>query len=263
VRIVSWNINSINTRIEHLRELISKENPDIILLQEIKCEEAGFPYFSLSDFGYEIAISGQKSYNGVAIFSKYKIISVEKHFPNNPLIDHARFIEIKCNTILGLTKVVSLYAPNGGEVGSHKFEQKLSFYKEFGKYLDKLKINAENIIIGGDFNIAPFDIDVSDPISFKNSTGFTLIEKKIMRTILNKGFYDLYRIRFPNAKEFSWWDYREGAFEQNKGMRIDFIISNSIGADHLANSTLLKEYRAKIKPSDHIPLMVEFKDAII
>jgi exodeoxyribonuclease-3 len=257
VKIINWNVNSINSRIDHLVDLLKKEDPDIVLLQEIKCEESGFPYLMLSDFSYEIAISGQKSYNGVAIFSKYKIQSVKKHFPNNPLVDHARFIEIECETDFGMTKIVSLYAPNGGEVGSEKFVQKFAFYKEFNQYLNQFHNQKENIIIGGDFNIAPFDIDVYNAKNLQNSTGFTLDEKQILRKIFNEGFCDLYRLKNPFSKEFSWWDYREGGFEQNKGMRIDFIISNIEIAYHLKEAKLLKEYRSRIKPSDHIPLMIE------
>jgi exodeoxyribonuclease-3 len=259
MKIVSWNVNSINARIDHLRELVVKENPDIILLQEIKSSTENFPYSEFADFNYEILISGQKSYNGVAIFSKYKILSSNQHFPNNPLIDHARFIEIECDTIFGTTKIISLYAPNGGDVDSEKFKQKFAFYKEFNEYLKKIHTNGENIIIGGDFNIAPFDIDVYDTKILRNSTGFTCNEKKIIRNIFSNGLNDLYRLKHPNSQEFSWWDYREGGFEQNKGMRIDFIIANNHIANYIKDSRLLKNYRAKVRPSDHIPMIVEFE----
>ena len=257
MKIVSWNVNSINVRIDHLKELINNEKPDLILLQEIKCEESGFPF--LSGLGYEIAILGQKSYNGVAILSRYKICSIEQSFANNPISDQARFIEITCETIFGLTKIVSLYAPNGGEVNSHKFKQKIAFYSAFKEYLDLSKLKSENIIIGGDFNIAPFDIDVYNPENIKNSTCFTIEERKILRSVFNSGWVDLHRAKYPDSREYSWWDYREGSYEQNKGMRIDFIISNIGIADYLKNTKLIKEYRSKPKPSDHIPVLVEFK----
>lgn len=256
MKIASWNINSIKMRIEHLRDFINTSDPDVILLQELKCETDKFPYDELSDLPYNFYIHGQKSYNGVAILSKIKADEIVYDFPSNPCSDQSRFIEISLQSNIGFCRIMSIYAPNGGEVNSDKFEMKLKFYDALIDYAGSRKSVDENLIMGGDFNIAPFDIDVYSPKLLKDSTCFTLIEKNKMRTLLNSGFDDIYRILHPEKQEFSWWDYRAGAFEQNKGMRIDAILSSHNATGHFQNSYVEYSMRSKLKPSDHVPVIV-------
>jgi exodeoxyribonuclease-3 len=256
MKIATWNINSINMRLDHLRDFVNITKPDIVLLQELKCETDKFPYDQLSDLPYNFYIHGQKSYNGVAILSKFKADDVIYDFPSNPCSEQSRFIEVSLQTAVGFFNIISLYAPNGGEVNSDKFEMKLKFYDALTNYLDARKSFDENLIIGGDFNIAPFDIDVYSPKLLKDSTCFTPLEKTKMRTLLNSGFDDIYRILHPTKQEFSWWDYRAGAFEQNKGMRIDTILSSHKATGHFQNSYIEYSMRSKLKPSDHVPVIV-------
>ena len=254
-KIVTWNINSINMRINHLIDFIKQHDPDIICLQELKCETSKFPYELLSHLPYNLYVAGQKSYNGVAILSKIPADEVKIDFPNNPAPDQTRFIEICFNSFMGFTRIISLYAPNGGEVGSDKFQMKLEFYDQFINYINNLSSYDEKLFIGADYNIAPFDIDVYDPINLQDTTCFTAVEKAKMRTILNADFVDNFRIKHPEKKEFSWWDYRAGAFEQNKGMRIDSIVSSVNVLPFFRDCFIDYKTREQDKPSDHAPVI--------
>ena len=259
LKIVTWNVNSIKMRLQHLLEFIESNEPDIICLQELKCETDKFPAEELSHLPYNFYINGQKSYNGVAILSKIPADEVKTNFDKNPLSDQARFIECSFATSIGYIRVISLYAPNGGEVGSDKFVKKLEFYDAFTNYINSKKCLEEQLFIGSDFNIAPYDIDVYNPTKLQSSTCFTYEEREKLRTILNSGFVDNFRILHPTKKESSWWDYRAGAFEQNMGMRIDSIISTSNAVANLVSCKIDYHSRTKDKPSDHAPVIAEYK----
>ncbi|MDP5109912.1 MAG: exodeoxyribonuclease III [Rickettsiaceae bacterium] len=254
-KIVTWNINSIKIRLNHLREFITEHNPDIICLQELKCETDKFPSEELSDLPYNLYIHGQKSYNGVAILSKIPADEVITKFPDNPIPEQARFIECSFDTPIGFLRVISLYAPNGGEVGSEKFAIKLDFYDAFINYIKSKKSFEEKLFIGADYNIAPFDTDVYSPDNLRDTTCFTLTEQRKLRTILNDGFVDNFRAKHPHKRDFSWWDYRAGAFEQNNGMRIDTIISTSNALQNLEDCIIDYKTREKRQPSDHAPVI--------
>lgn len=258
-KIVTWNVNSVKMRLAHLLELIKKHDPDIICLQELKCETEKFPYNEFAHLPYNLYIHGQKSYNGVAIFSKIPADEISTDFDNNPLQSEARFIEITARTPIGYARIISLYAPNGGEVNSEKYQNKLKFYDKFTDYLIKRQSIDEQLFIGSDYNIAPFNIDVHDPNNLRNSTCFTLPEQEKLRTILNNDFVDNYRALHPQTQEYSWWDYRAGAFEQNKGMRIDSIISSSNAIQHLNECIIDYNMRTRSKPSDHAPVIASYE----
>lgn len=257
MKIATWNINSIRARLQHLRDFLIEIKPDIVLLQEIKCETEKFPLAELSDLSYNCYIYGQKSYNGVAILSKFLAQGIIKDFASGG-IGQARVLEISVQTPLGLCNVISLYAPNGSFIGSDKFTMKLKFYDDLANYLQSKKSLEAKIIIGGDFNIAPFDVDVYSPEILQNTTCFTNEEKRKLRKILNSGFEDLYRLSNPYMQEFSWWDYRGGSFEQNKGMRIDMILASSNMAHYLDHCEMNDIWRSKTLPSDHIPVVAKF-----
>ncbi|WP_375326630.1 exodeoxyribonuclease III [Candidatus Tisiphia endosymbiont of Nemotelus uliginosus] len=262
MKVVTWNINSVRIRLQHLRDLLLEIDPDIVLLQEIKCETEHFPFDELSDLPYNFYVYGQKAYNGVAILSKLPANEVIKDLPPYTNIGQARTLQISLQTPIGLCTFMSLYAPNGSFVGSDKFTAKLKFYDDLIHYLERQKSFESKLIIGGDFNIAPFDIDVYSATNLQDSTCFTIPEKRQLRKILNSGFEDLYRLSHPDKQEFSWWDYRAGSFERNLGMRIDMILASSNAADYLDSCEMHNSWRSKIKPSDHIPViakMIEFR----
>ncbi len=260
MKIVTWNINAIRTRLQTLQDFISENDPDVILLQELKCETEKFPYEEFSHLPYNLYVHGQKAYNGVAVLSKFPADEINYNFTNNPCPEQSRFLEVTMQTPVGFCRIISLYAPNGGEVGSDKFIMKLGFFDALTSYLANYLGSAqafeERLIIGGDFNIAPFDIDVYAPGQLSETTCFTPIEKQKMRTLLNLGLEDLYRLAHPNKQEFSWWDYRAGAFEHNKGMRIDTFLGSSKAANIMQHCYIDPKWRAKLKASDHAPVVV-------
>lgn len=256
MKVVTWNINSIKSRIQNFLDFVKEADPDIILLQELKCETEKFPHEELAHLPYNFYVHGQKSYNGVAILSKFKADEVTYNFDGNPASEQSRFIEAQIQTPCGYYSIISLYAPNGGEVGSDKFELKLKFYDALNIYLEAKNQFNEKILIGGDFNIAPFDIDVHSPAALANSTCFTLVEKQKFRTLLNSGYSDTFRLIHPELQEFSWWDYRAGGFEHNRGMRIDMILISPSATSDFKHCYMDYKARACPKPSDHIPVMV-------
>lgn len=256
MKVVSWNVNSIKSRIEHVLSWIAENDPDIMMFQELKCEKDAFPLEAFGHLPYNFAISGQKTYNGVAILSKYPIDNIETAFPDNPCPEQARFVEISFKAEIGYCKAISVYVPNGGEIHSDKFVMKLAFLKAFKRYLASINNVDEYIMVGGDYNVAPFDIDVYEPHHLQYSTCFTVEERRLMRAILNDKWVDLYRLMHPNDEEFSWWDYRGRGFEHNKGMRIDMILGNPKFADIAKEFVMDKVMRGMEKASDHIPIMV-------
>lgn len=255
LKIATWNVNSIRMRLQHLRGFLIEHTPDIVLLQELKCITEQFPYNDLSDLPYNFYVHGQKAFNGVAILSKFRADEVHLDFLNNPSPEQSRFIEITTQTPIGYSRIISLYVPNGGNVGSDPFVLKLKFFDALTDYLKSQKSFDEKLIIGGDFNVAPFDIDVYSPSDLNNATCFTGNEKQKLRSIFNLGFDDLFRVLNPTTQEFSWWDYRAGAFEHNKGMRLDFILTSSNATSLFKSCTIDYDMRSKNKPSDHAPVI--------
>ncbi|MDF2964995.1 MAG: xthA2 [Rickettsiaceae bacterium] len=259
ITVAVWNVNSIKARLSNFIEWAERTQPDFILLQELKCEEHKFPFAELESLNYNYAISGQKSYNGVAILSKYPLEEINKNFAGDPDPSHARFIEASAQTEAGYIRLISVYVPNGGEVGSDKFEYKLKFFDEFEKYIVSKQSIDELLIVGGDYNVAPEEIDVYDPKHLQNSTCFTLTERQKMRSLLNAGFEDAYRLLHPSKAEYTWWDYRGNSFTHNKGMRIDHILLSPKAADALEKCYIDNETRGKLTASDHAPIIAEFR----
>ena len=255
LKVCCWNINSIKVRLNQLFSLVHEENPDIILLQEIKTLEAAFPYESISDLGYNIAINGQKAFNGVAILSKLPLEDIKINFSNNPDPSQARFIEAVISFDNKAARFISIYVPNGQEVGTEKFYYKLEFLESFKRYLEDLLSLEEILIIGGDFNVANEDIDVYDPVGLKDSIGFNIEEQIRFRKILNLGFSDSFRVLNPDISNYSWWDYRKGGWQNNLGMRIDYILTSPKSSDYLIESYMNTSFRSLPQPSDHVPVI--------
>lgn len=240
MRIITWNINSIRQRINHLLLLIKNCNPDIICLQETKCTESSFPHHLFECTPYNVIIRGQKSHNGVAIFSKIKPENIEYSFSEDSA---ARFLEIDVLSLGKMFKIISLYVPNGG---NDRMDYKLGFLQSFHSYI--LEKRSENIIIGGDFNIAPYEIDSY----YSDCIGCTIEEREEIYKFYNMGFYDPYR-RFYNSNNYTWWDYRGGSFFKNQGMRIDYFLTNIETKD----CRIYKDFRKLEKPSDHVPVILD------
>lgn len=248
--IVSWNVNSIRVRLPQLTEYLQSRQPDILLLQELKVQNDLFPYDEIQNLGYNIAIHGQKTYNGVAILSKLPISDVQTTLPGDDEDLNARYIEALC----GHYHVASVYVPNGQEVGSEKYQYKLKFYERLYAHLQSLLRNNDLTIIGGDYNVAPYDIDVHDPDAWKNQILCSIPERNAFRKLLHLGYYDSFRVTHPNEQSFSWWDYRAGAWPKNEGLRIDHLLTSPKATDALLDTGIDKKIRAETKASDHAPV---------
>ena len=256
MKIISWNVNSVRARILNVLDYIKAEKPDILLLQEIKTENVNFPSDEFKKLGYESYIFGQKSYNGVAILSKVKIDNIKLDFIKDDL-KQSRIIcgDIKINQ--KKIKIINIYVPNGNPIKTEKYEYKINWLNKFLKSVKKTLVNEKNIIISGDFNIIPEEIDVHDHTRYLNDALFKIEIRKIFRELLNYGFKDIFRLLKKNKQEYTFWDYMAGSWQKNNGMRIDhFLISNNL-IENIKNIEINKKPRSKTKPSDHTPIEIE------
>ena len=228
-----------------------------MLLQELKCQTAAFPREAIEGLGYNLAIHGQKTYNGVAILSKYSIDEFNTNLSNDPDSLQSRYIEACISTRNAHLRVVSVYVPNGQEIDSEKFAYKLQFLDALKIHLQKLLTYDEATIIGGDFNVAPEDIDVYNAKKLENCICFSQIERQKLQQLLHLGFSDSYRLLNKNKQEFSWWDYRARSWQYNFGMRIDHILLSPEASDLLVKAAIEEKIRGQNKASDHVPVTIE------
>ena len=251
--ISSWNVNSIRARIENIKDYIKKFSPEIILVQEIKTEDKTFPYEEIKSFNYESYVFGQKSYNGVAILSKLKLLNIKndiiKDKNKQARIISADYIYKKKNV-----QIINVYIPNGNPVDTEKYTYKKDWLNSFLKVVKSSLKKNQNVIIGGDFNIIPAAEDVYNPKSFEDDALFKLEIRKKFREILNLGLNDAYRYLYPETEGYTYWDYMRGAWQKNNGLRIDhFLVSNSL-IQNIKDIKINKYPRGKEKPSDHTPI---------
>ncbi len=256
MKISSWNVNSVRARIENIKDYLNKFSPNILLMQEIKTEEKNFPFNEFEDLGYHSYVFGQKSYNGVAIISKKKLENVSTDIIKDKL-KQARTISAEFEYKKRKILVINIYTPNGNPVDTEKYDYKKKWLNDLTKVLKKLGQKNENIILSGDFNIIPAAEDVYNAKSFEDDALFRLEIRKKYREILNMGYVDSYRHKYPDTEGYTFWDYMRGAWQKNNGMRIDhFLLSNSL-INILKNVSINKTPRGKEKPSDHTPIEIE------
>ena len=254
--LASWNVNSVRARINNILGYLDSSRPDILMMQEIKTEEKNFPYYEFKNVGYNSFVSGQKSYNGVAFLSKNNFENINLKFFNDKL-NQARIIvgdlKLKTKTI----KLINIYVPNGNPIETDKYIYKKNWLDLLIKQIEKTKKEYENIIIGGDFNIIPDEIDVYDHKKYENDALFKLEIRKKLRELINLGFYDIYRYLNNDKQEYTFWDYQARSWQQNHGMRIDhFLISNNL-INRIKSVYINIKLRSKVKPSDHVPIELE------
>ena len=256
MKIISWNVNSVRARIENILNYIKDSKPDILFLQEIKTQNENFPYEAFKDIGYYSYVFGQKSYNGVAFLSKFKIDNINYDFINDKL-KQSRIITGEILFKKKKIKLINIYVPNGNPVDTEKYEYKKNWLTSFIKAVKKELSDNLNIIISGDFNIIPEEIDVYDSKRYENDALFRLEIRKKYRELINFGFADVYRHYNKSKQEYTFWDYFAGSWQKNHGMRIDhFLISNNLIND-TKSIFINKKPRSKIKPSDHTPIELE------
>ena len=256
MKIVSWNVNSVRARINNIKSYIKESKPDILMIQEIKTEEKNFPYGEFKDLGYDSFVFGQKSYNGVAFISKVKLNNIKKNFINDKK-KQARIIDCEIKKNSNLIKLINVYIPNGNPINTEKYDYKKDWLNKFIKEINKDLKKNKNIIIGGDFNVIPEEIDVYDFTRYKNDALFEIEIRKKFREILNLGFVDIYRYINKNKEEYTFWDYFAGSWQKNYGMRIDHFLVSSNLLNQINNIVINKKPRSKLKPSDHTPIELD------
>ena len=256
MKIISWNVNSVRARIKNLLEYIKSSKPDILLLQEIKTQDENFPYEDFKKKGYESYVYGQKSYNGVAIVSKIKVKNIKKNFINDDL-KQSRVITGEILLTKKKINLVNVYVPNGNPVETEKYSYKKNWLKKFIVNIKKELSKNPNLVLAGDFNIIPEEIDVYDFKRYENDALGKLEIRKKFRELLNIGFKDIYRLKNKDNQEYTFWDYFAGSWQKNYGMRIDhFLLSNNL-LDNVVSININKKPRSKEKPSDHTPIELE------
>lgn len=255
MKIATWNVNSLRIRLPQVLEWLAINKPDIFALQETKLPDEDFPEAEIRAAGYEVIFSGQKTYNGVAIISRTPITEVIKDFPtfNDPL---RRVLAVT----IGDTRIINLYVPNGQSLDSEKYIYKLEWLEHLQSFLKDELTRHPKIIVLGDFNIAPEDIDVHDPKSWEGHVLVSDKERDAFKKILALGFNDSFRMLFPEEKVFSWWDYRMNAFKRDLGLRIDHILISNALAEHCHACYIDKNPRMHERPSDHTIVVAEFEE---
>ena len=257
MKIASWNVNSVRARIINILDYIKAEKPDVLLLQEIKTENINFPTDEFKKLGYDSYIFGQKSYNGVAFLSKVKIDNFKLDFIKDDL-KQARII---CGDIIinkKKIKLINIYVHNGNPVNTEKYKYKIDWLNKFLKSVKKTLENEKNIIIAGDFNIIPEEIDVHDHTGYLDDALFKIEIRKIFRELINYGFKDIFRLLNKTKQEYTFWDYMAGSWQKNYGMRIDHFLASDNLLENIKNIEINKKPRSKTKPSDHTPIEIEF-----
>jgi exodeoxyribonuclease-3 len=252
----SWNVNSVRARIENILIYLKSSKPDILMMQEIKTEEKNFPFSEFKNAGYNSYVLGQKSYNGVAFLSKKKFENIELSFFNDER-KQARALVGNLKIKAKIIKLINVYAPNGNPIETDKYKYKKNWLDLLIKQTKKTITDYNNIIIGGDFNIIPDQIDVYDYKKYENDALFKLEIRKKFRELINLGFQDIYRYFNKDKREYTFWDYMAGSWQKNHGMRIDhFLISNNL-TNNIKNVNIDIKQRSKVKPSDHVPIELE------
>jgi exodeoxyribonuclease III len=253
VRIATWNVNSLRVRLPQLLEWLTVHAPDVMALQETKVPDELFPAAELSAAGYHSVYNGQKSYNGVALLARAPPGEVHKDLPG---ADDAqrRVLAASC----GALRVINLYVPNGQSPESDKFQYKLGWLRQLRTWLRAELAAHPNLVVLGDFNIAPEDRDVHDPAAWVGSVHVTLEERSALQDTLAIGLVDVFR-RFEQPPDsYSWWDYRTGAFRRNHGLRIDLLLAATGLAERCQACTIDREARLAERASDHAPVIAEF-----
>jgi exodeoxyribonuclease-3 len=256
MKIASWNVNSVRARILNVLDYLKKDKPDILFLQEIKTENINFPSEEFKQAGYMSFVYGQKSYNGVACLSTIKIENINQDFIKDDL-KQSRILTGDIKVKNKKIRLINIYVPNGNPIDTEKYIYKKKWLDKFLKSIKKILLTQKNIIISGDFNIIPDEIDVYDHNKFTNDALYKIEIRKCFRELINYGFKDVFRQLKKNKQEYTFWDYMAGSWPKNYGMRIDhFLVSDNL-LDNVETININQKPRGKIKPSDHTPIELE------
>ncbi len=253
MKVVTWNVNSLKVRLPRVLELLDKHGPDVVLLQETKCAPDAFPALELDAAGYRAVHHSGGRWAGVAILAREEPVDVAVGLPGEPAVDEARWIEA---TVAGL-RVVSTYVPNGRAPDTPTYDDKLRFLDAMAARIAALADGP--LIVAGDFNVCPTDLDVYDPAAFVGATHVTPPERERFRALLDAGVADAFRELHPDDPGFTWWDYRQGHFHRKLGLRIDAHLVSPPVAARVTACGIDRDFRKGPKPSDHAPLLLELE----
>lgn len=253
MKLASWNVNSLRVRLPQVLAWLETARPDVLALQELKMPEEAFPFAEFSQAGYSAAVSGQKTYNGVAILSR---TSIDDPQPES-FADANEHRRVLTCTIQGV-RIINLYVPNGESLSSTKYSYKLQWLAELRDYLQQAMQHYPQLVVLGDFNIAPADMDVYEPLVCNGQVLCSDAEREAWQCIINTGLHDCFRERHPSAREYTWWDYRLNAFKRNMGLRIDHILASTAFMPHCTDCYIDKLPRSWERPSDHTPIIATF-----
>jgi exodeoxyribonuclease-3 len=255
--VATWNVNSIRQRLAHLLRWLEAAKPDVVCLQELKCEDDAFPRLEVEAAGYHVETHGQKALNGVAILSRTRPEDVTRGLAGEDGDTQARYLEAVFGTPKGVLRVASIYLPNGNPPGSDKYPYKLGFMERLRRRAIELLRLEEPLVLAGDYNVIPEPIDARNPSVWVADALFLPQTRAAFRRLLTLGLTDALRACDPAPDRYSFWDYQAGAFQKNNGIRIDHLLLSPQAADRLASCHIDKETRAWDKPSDHVPVVVE------
>jgi len=254
VRIATWNVNSLKVRMDRVTEWLGYAQPDVLCLQETKLSDMAFPHMAFSALGYESVHHGSGQWNGVAILSKVGLDDPVMGFCDGEEADQdTRLITAHCGDLT----VASVYVPNGRAVGSEHYEYKLQWLRRLRSHLDAVAKPSDPVVVSGDFNIAPEDIDVWDPAAFAGSTHVTPEERQALKELESWGLVDAFRAKWPDPELYSYWDYRAGDFHEHRGMRIDLVLLSHVLAGKVSWALVDRNARKGKLPSDHAPVFVD------
>ena len=257
MKIATWNINSIKARLPLVLKWLERESPDIACLQELKAIDENFPREAIEDLGYNIAVHGQKTYNGVAILSKSPFDEITPGLPGDEADEQARYLEAVIPSAGGIIRVASIYLPNGNPVDSDKYAYKLDWMARLETHARALLALEEPLVLAGDYNVIPAPADVYDPQGWRDDALFRIETRRAFRRLLNLGLTDAVRACTDEEHQYTFWDYQRGAWARDHGLRIDHLLLSAQAADDLQGYEIDRYTRAWQRPSDHAPVRIE------
>jgi exodeoxyribonuclease III len=255
--IATWNVNSINARLLTITAWLKEAAPDVVCLQEIKCVDDGFPRLEMESLGYQCHVFGQKSYNGVALLSRFPVSDVSTGLPGDESDEQSRYIEavIEPENAAPL-RVASIYLPNGNPVDGSKYDYKLDWMKRLKAHGEHLLALEEPVVLAGDYNVIPRDSDVHDPAAWRGDALFRPETHAAFRSLLHSGWTEAFEAFDGRGGQYTFWDYQAGAWPKDHGIRIDHFLLSPEAMDRAQGVTIARSVRAMDKPSDHVPVIL-------
>jgi len=257
MRIATWNVNSIKQRMDNAVSWLAERQPDIVCLQETKCVDAAFPREAFEALGYNVAVHGQKTFNGVAILSKHPFDEVTPGLPGDNSDDHARFMEALISTKDGSLRIATIYLPNGNPPDTDKYSYKIKWMNRLIDYAKERLALEEPLVLAGDYNVIPAAADARNPSAWATDALFLPATRERYRALCHLGLTDAVRASSEGSGLYTFWDYQAGAWQKNNGIRIDHVLLSPQAADRLIGATIDRHVRAWEKPSDHVPVVID------